>query len=191
MEHVPGENLKQHIRCRGRLCAAEAVAVARQIAEALVQAHAAGVIHRDIKPQNIILTDRGTVKVTDFGIAHAVDGTTVTNGSTIFGSVHYFPPEQARGNAVGEQSDLYSLGIVLYEMVTGQVPFSGDTPLSVAMKHLQQAITPPGSWQGRCRSRWSGSSSRRCARTRTSATAARWSSWRISFSFRIPDSRGP
>ncbi len=143
MEHVPGENLKQYIRRRGRLSAAEAVAIARQITKALVQAHAAGVIHRDIKPQNIILTDRGTVKVTDFGIAHAMDGTTVVNGSTIFGSVHYFPPEQARGNAVGEQSDIYSLGIVLYEMVTGQVPFSGDTPLSVAMKHLQQPITPP------------------------------------------------
>lgn len=143
MEHVPGENLKQYIRNRGRLSPPEAVAIARQIAKALVQAHAAGVIHRDIKPQNIILTDRGTVKVTDFGIAHAMDGTTVVNGSTIFGSVHYFPPEQARGNAVGERSDLYSLGIVLYEMVTGQVPFSGDTPVSVAMKHLQQAITPP------------------------------------------------
>lgn len=143
MEHVPGENLKQYIRRRGRLSAPEAVAVARQIAEALVQAHAAGVIHRDIKPQNIILTNGGTVKVADFGIAHAVDGTTVTNGSTIYGSVHYFPPEQARGNVVGEQSDLYSLGIVLYEMVTGRVPFSGDTPLSVAMKHLQEDIPPP------------------------------------------------
>lgn len=143
MENVNGPDLKNHIREKGRLSAGEAVSIARQIAEALVQAHAAGLIHRDIKPQNIIFSNCGTVKVTDFGIALAPDGNTMTRGDAIFGSVHYLPPEQARGSLVGEQSDLYSLGIVLYEMVTGRVPFSGDSPLTVAMKHLQEMIIPP------------------------------------------------
>ena len=143
MENVNGPDLKSYIKEKGRLSAGEAVSVARQIAEALVQAHAAGLIHRDIKPQNIIFSNCGTVKVTDFGIALAADGNTVTRGDAIFGSVHYLPPEQARGSLVGEQSDLYSLGIVLYEMITGRVPFSGDSPLTVAMKHLQEMVIPP------------------------------------------------
>lgn len=143
MEYVPGKDLKQYIRSLGRLSAGEAVAIACQIAEALVQAHASGVIHRDIKPQNIVFSNGGRVKVTDFGIAFAADGTTVTRGNDVFGSVHYLPPELARGSLAGAQSDLYSLGIVLYEMVTGRVPFMGESPISVAMKHIQDEIPPP------------------------------------------------
>lgn len=143
MEYVDGKNLKQHIREKGRLTAYEAVSITRQIAEALAQAHAAGVVHRDIKPQNIIFSRDGQVKVADFGIAIAADGTTITCGDDIVGSVHYFSPEQARGNVVGKQSDLYSLGIILYEMVTGQVPFTGDSPVSIAMKHVEEPVPSP------------------------------------------------
>lgn len=143
MEYVDGKNLKQHIRDKGRLTAYEAAAIARQIAEALVQAHAAGVIHRDIKPQNILFSKDGQVKVADFGIAIAVDGSTLTCSDEVIGSVHYFSPEQARGNLAGKQSDIYSLGVILYEMLTGRVPFSGESPVSVAMKHVQEPIEPP------------------------------------------------
>ncbi len=143
MEYVDGKNLKQYIRDKGRLTTHEALAIARQIAEALVQAHAAGVIHRDIKPQNILFSKDGQVKVADFGIAIAADGSTLTCNDEVIGSVHYFSPEQARGNLAGKRSDLYSLGVILYEMVTGQVPFSGESPVSVAMKHVQEQMEPP------------------------------------------------
>ncbi len=143
MEYVDGINLKQYIREKGRLPAHEAINIAKQIAEALEQAHAAGVVHRDIKPQNILFSRKGKVKVTDFGIAIAGDGVTVTAGDQIIGSVQYISPEQARGEIAGKQSDLYSLGIVLYEMVTGKVPFSGESQVAVAMKHIQEEIVPP------------------------------------------------
>ncbi len=143
MEYVDGKNLKEYIREKGRLPVHEALRIARQIAEALQQAHAAGVVHRDIKPQNILFSRDGKVKVTDFGIAIAGDGATVTVGDTIIGSVQYISPEQARGELAGKQSDLYSLGIVLYEMVTGKVPFTGESPVAVAMKHIQEQIVPP------------------------------------------------
>ena len=144
MEFVNGKNLKEYIREKGRLAGHEAIRIATQIAEALEQAHAAGVVHRDIKPQNILFSREGKVKVTDFGIAIAGDGVTVTVGDEIIGSVQYISPEQARGSVAGRQSDLYSLGIVLYEMVTGKVPFSGESPVAVAMKHIQEQIVPPG-----------------------------------------------
>ncbi len=144
MEYVDGKNLKEYIREKGSLPAHEAVRIARQIAEALEQAHKAGVVHRDIKPQNILFSREGKIKVTDFGIAIAGDGATVTVGDAIVGSVQYIAPEQARGGLAGKQSDLYSLGIVLYEMVTGNVPFSGESPVAVAMKHIQEQIVPPG-----------------------------------------------
>ncbi|MFO7951696.1 MAG: Stk1 family PASTA domain-containing Ser/Thr kinase [Bacillota bacterium] len=143
MEYVDGINLKGYIREQGRLPAHEAINIARQIAEALEQAHAAGVIHRDIKPQNILFSRNGKVKVTDFGIAIAGDGVTVTAGDQIIGSVQYISPEQARGEIAGKQSDLYSLGVVLYEMVTGKVPFVGESQVAVAMKHIQEEIVPP------------------------------------------------
>lgn len=143
MEFVDGKNLKEHIREKGRLSVHEAVRITSQIAEALAEAHKAGVVHRDIKPQNILFSRDGKIKVTDFGIAIAGDGVTVTAGDQIVGSVQYISPEQARGDLAGKQSDLYSLGIVLYEMVTGKVPFDGESPVSVAMKHIQEQIVPP------------------------------------------------
>lgn len=144
MEYVDGSNLKQHIREKGRLPVHEAVRISRQIAEALEEAHKAGVVHRDIKPQNILFSRDGKVKVADFGIAIAGDGATVTVGDEIIGTVQYIAPEQARGEIAGKQSDLYSLGIVFYEMVTGKVPFTGESPVAVAMKHIQEQIVPPG-----------------------------------------------
>ncbi len=144
MEYVDGSNLKQYIREKGRLPVHEAVRISRQIAEALEEAHKAGVVHRDIKPQNILFSRDGKVKVTDFGIAIAGDGVTVTVGDEIIGTVQYIAPEQARGEIAGKQSDLYSLGIVFYEMVTGKVPFTGESPVAVAMKHIQEQIVPPG-----------------------------------------------
>ena len=144
MEYVDGRNLKQHIREKGRLPVHEAVRISRQIAEALEEAHKAGVVHRDIKPQNILFSRDGKVKVADFGIAIAGDGATVTVGDEIIGTVQYIAPEQARGEIAGKQSDLYSLGIVFYEMVTGKVPFTGESPVAVAMKHIQEQIVPPG-----------------------------------------------
>ncbi|NLA04952.1 MAG: Stk1 family PASTA domain-containing Ser/Thr kinase [Firmicutes bacterium] len=148
MEYLDGKNLKQYIREKGRLPAEEAVAITIRIAEALAVAHAAGVIHRDIKPQNIIFLNNGQVKVADFGIAIAADGTTLTCTDKIIGSVHYFSPEQARGSLAGKRSDLYSLGVVLYEMVTGQVPFKGESPVSVAMKHIQEPVIAPSQLTG-------------------------------------------
>ncbi len=143
MEYVDGNNLKEYIREKGKLPVGEAIKITRQIAEALQQAHAAGVIHRDIKPQNILFSRDGKVKVTDFGIAIAGDGVTVTVGDSIIGSVQYISPEQARGELAGKQSDLYSLGIILYEMVTGQVPFTAESPVALAMKHIQEQVVPP------------------------------------------------
>lgn len=143
MEYLDGKNLKEHIRGKEKLTAAEAVSIAIRIAEALEEAHAAGVIHRDIKPQNIIFLNNGQVKVADFGIAIAADGTTLTCSDKIIGSVHYFSPEQARGSLAGKRSDLYSLGVILYEMITGRVPFKGESPVSVAMKHIQEPVAAP------------------------------------------------
>jgi len=148
MEYVDGINLKQYIREKGRLPVHEAVRISRQIAEALEEAHKAGVVHRDIKPQNILFSRDGKVKVADFGIAIAGDGATVTVGDEIIGTVQYIAPEQARGEIAGKQSDLYSLGIVFYEMVTGKVPFTGESPVAVAMKHIQEQIVPPGRLSG-------------------------------------------
>ncbi len=145
MEYIKGKTLKEYIREKGKLDWEEAVRIAIQICSALKHAHKNGIIHRDIKPQNILVSEDGTVKVTDFGIARAVTSATVTMaGANVMGSVHYFSPEQARGGHVDAKSDLYSLGIVLYEMVTGTVPFEGDTAVSVALKHIQEKVKPPG-----------------------------------------------
>jgi serine/threonine protein kinase/beta-lactam-binding protein with PASTA domain len=144
MEYVRGKTLKEYIREKGRLEWDEAIRIALQICSALKHAHKNGIVHRDIKPQNILLSDDGTAKVADFGIARAVTSSTVTMaGANVIGSVHYFSPEQARGGYVDTKSDLYSLGIVLYEMVTGTVPFEGDTAISVALKHIQEKVKPP------------------------------------------------
>ncbi len=144
MEYIDGKSLKELITEKGKLPVNEAVQIARQICEALVTAHKNKIIHRDIKPHNILLTRDGRVKVTDFGIAKAVTAATVTyDNNVVMGSVHYFAPEQAKGGLAGAKADIYSLGIVIYEMLTGEVPFSGETPISVALQHLQENIKSP------------------------------------------------
>jgi eukaryotic-like serine/threonine-protein kinase len=143
MEYLPGGTLKDRIIQRGALPAHTAAAVALQMAEALRAAHERDVIHRDIKPHNILVTGLGDVKVTDFGIARAAASTTMTRTGHILGTAHYISPEQAMGEPVGPASDLYSLGIVLYEMLTGELPFDADTPLGIAMKHVNGYVVPP------------------------------------------------
>lgn len=141
MELVEGITLKDYIEKKGRLSHKEVISIAIQMCNGIGAAHAAGIIHRDIKPQNIIISRDGKVKVTDFGIAKAVTSNTIS--SNAMGSVHYTSPEQARGGYSDVKSDVYSIGITLFEMVTGQVPFDGDSTVSVAIKHLQEEITPP------------------------------------------------
>ncbi len=143
MEYVAGKTLKEVIREKGLLSIEEIIDYSRQIAFALRHAHHNHIIHRDIKPHNILVTNDKRAKVTDFGIALAASSSTMTNSGSVFGSVHYFSPEQARGGYTDEKSDLYSLGIVMYEMATGKVPFDGDSPITVALKHIQdKPITP-------------------------------------------------
>ncbi|MFW6381668.1 MAG: protein kinase domain-containing protein, partial [Bacillota bacterium] len=137
MEDIEGRNLKDIIQDRGSLSVIEALDIANQIVAALVVAHNNNIIHCDIKPHNILINRNKQVKVTDFGIARAVTSSTTHVTDTIMGSAHYFSPEQARGGEIKTHSDLYSVGIVLYEMLTGEVPFTGDSPISVALKHIQ------------------------------------------------------
>ena len=141
MEHVPGGTLKERIVGEGPLEVAEAVRLVSQVAEALRTAHEAGVIHRDIKPQNVLLTDSGDAKVADFGIAHAAQATTISEPGTILGTAKYMSPEQATGMAVTPRSDLYSLGVVLYEMLTGKLPFEAGDAADVHARH--STLPPP------------------------------------------------
>jgi len=143
MELIKGKTLKEIIVEDGILGWKWSVKVAIQIASALETAHRNNLVHRDIKPHNIIITEEGIAKVTDFGIAKAVSNSTITAFGSTIGSVHYFSPEHARGGFTDEKSDLYSLGVVLYEMVTGRVPFDADTPVSVALKHMQEEAIEP------------------------------------------------
>lgn len=141
MEYVDGQNLKEIIQDEGRLEEYTALDIAKQIARALSAAHRNGIIHRDIKPHNILISKDGRqVKVADFGIAKAVSSSTMTNMGSVIGSVHYISPEQAKGKHLTSNADLYSLGIVLYEMIIGRVPFSGDSPISIALKHINEDI---------------------------------------------------
>ncbi len=143
MEYVDGMTLKEFINKHGAINWQDAVKITIQICSAIEHAHKNNIVHRDIKPHNILLTKEGIAKVTDFGIARAVTSSTITMVGSTIGSVHYFSPEQARGGFIDEKSDLYSLGIALYEMVTGKVPFDGDTPVSVALKHIQEMPVEP------------------------------------------------
>ncbi len=139
-EYVEGETLKQRIRRLGRLPIGEAVAYAIEIARALGAAHERGIVHRDVKPQNVLIDEEGSAKVTDFGIARTLDQEGLTQDGRVLGTTDYVSPEQALGHTVTGQSDLYSLGIVLYEMLTGEVPFSGENQVAVAMKHVREDL---------------------------------------------------
>ena len=141
MELVQGITLKHYIERKGTLDIREVLNISVQVASGMGAAHANRIIHRDIKPQNVIMSRDGKVKVTDFGIAKAADSTTVTTNAA--GSVHYISPEQARGGYSDEKSDIYSLGITMYEMVTGSVPYDGENNVSVALQHIQGNMTPP------------------------------------------------
>lgn len=143
MEYVEGQNLKELIRNYAPLSSEQSINLAMQIAQAIRHAHEHNIIHRDIKPHNILVTADGRLKVTDFGIARAVSAATMTHTGDIVGSVHYLSPEQAKGVQTNEQSDLYSLGIILYELLTGKVPYDGETPIAIALKHLQEQPVPP------------------------------------------------
>ena len=138
MELVEGITLKNYIDKKGKLVPKEAVSIAIQVAQGIEAAHNHGIVHRDIKPQNIIISREGKVKVTDFGIARAASSNTIN--SNVMGSVHYISPEQARGGYSDYKSDIYSFGIMLFEMLTGRVPFEGDTTVSIALKHIQEEV---------------------------------------------------
>jgi eukaryotic-like serine/threonine-protein kinase len=150
MELIDGKPLSEVIKEDGALDPRRAATITRQIASALATAHKHQLIHRDVKPHNIMLTAEGVAKITDFGIAKAISTGTLVGAKqeAVMGSVHYFSPEQARGGYVDEKSDLYSLGIVLYEMLTGKVPFDGDTAVAVAVKHMNEAMVPPSKVNG-------------------------------------------
>lgn len=143
MEYVNGKTLKDVIKQVGKMNYETGISVAIQIAKALDCAHRNKIIHRDVKPQNILVTEDGVMKVTDFGIAKSSTSSTITNTSTIMGSAHYLSPEQAKGSFIDCRTDLYSLGVVLYEMVTGVVPFQGDSAVTIALKHIQEDVVPP------------------------------------------------
>ena len=141
MELVEGKTLSELIKEKGKLDYKEAIAITKQVASALSLAHKNQIVHRDIKPHNILITSSGVAKLADFGIAKAVSASTIIGGDDkVMGSVHYFSPEQARGAYVDERSDIYSLGIVLYEMLTGKVPFDGDNPISIALMHINNPM---------------------------------------------------
>lgn len=140
MEYVRGKDLKQLIAQRGALCKEEAVAIMKQLVSAVAEAHRRNIIHRDIKPQNVLIKDDGTLKVVDFGIALAQDALQLTQSDSVMGSVHYLAPEVARGEAATRQSDIYSLGIVFYELLSGEVPFHGEQAVQIAMKHMREEI---------------------------------------------------
>lgn len=155
MEYIDGITLKEYIRRRDGLSSEEIIKISLRIAEALKSAHASGIIHRDIKPQNIMVTPQGEVKVTDFGIAKATTQKTMTATGETLGSVHYLSPEQARGEEVDNRSDLYSLGITMYEMATKELPFTADTAVAVAMKQVHDPfpnpkLKAPDLWPGLC-----------------------------------------
>ncbi|MFC5603017.1 Stk1 family PASTA domain-containing Ser/Thr kinase [Sporosarcina koreensis] len=138
MEYIDGQTLKKYIQTNGPLKVTEAVRIMRQLVSAIANAHHNGIVHRDIKPQNILMDSEGNVKITDFGIAMALSATAHTKTNSVIGTVHYLSPEQARGGMATKKSDIYSLGIVFYELLTGELPFSAETAVAIALKHLQE-----------------------------------------------------
>lgn len=140
MEYIEGKTLKQLLNKRGALTLPEVIDIMTQLTDGLAHAHEAYIIHRDIKPQNIMIEDNGTVKITDFGIAMAVNATQFTQTNSVMGTVHYLPPEQANGKGATVKSDIYSLGILMYELLTGSVPFKGDNAVEIALKHMKEKL---------------------------------------------------
>lgn len=140
MEYIPGKNLKQLLKKRGSLTVHEVVDIMLQITSAMSVAHDSMIIHRDLKPQNILIMEDGGVKITDFGIAMALNATQLTQTNSAMGSVHYFPPEQANGKGATLKSDVYSLGIMMFELLTGELPFRGENAVEIALKHLKEPI---------------------------------------------------
>lgn len=143
MEYIDGKNLKDLIKKRGKLTVSEVVDIMSQIADGLSVAHDSYIIHRDIKPQNIMILENGLIKITDFGIAMAMNATQLTQTNSVMGSVHYLPPEQASGKGSTLKSDIYSMGILMYELITGELPYRGDNAVEIALKHLKEPLTRP------------------------------------------------
>lgn len=143
MEYIKGETLKDKIKREAPMPIDKVIQISREITKALCEAHANNLVHCDIKPHNILINEAGKVKVADFGIARATSSATITYTGSVMGSVHYFSPEQAKGHAITPYSDIYSLGVVMYEMLTGQLPFDGETAVSIAIKQIQEAPVPP------------------------------------------------
>ena len=143
MEYIEGKTLKQLIKKRGVLSLPEVMDIMLQLLDALATAHDSYIIHRDIKPQNIMIKDSGLVKITDFGIAMALNSAQLTQTNSVMGSVHYLPPEQASGKGSTIRSDIYSLGILMFEMLTGKMPFRGDTAVEIALKHMKEELPSP------------------------------------------------
>src|SRR3954471_13050517 len=146
MEYVEGQTLKQYIQQHSPIPVSKALSIMEQLTSAITHAHQNHIIHRDIKPQNILMDQNGNVKITDFGIAMALSATSITQTNSVLGSVHYLSPEQARGGVANHKSDIYSLGIVMFELLTGRLPFSGESAVSIALKHLQSEIPSLRRW---------------------------------------------
>ncbi len=140
MEYVPGQTLKQMIKKRGGVSLSEAIDIMLQVTDGIKEAHDSYIIHRDLKPQNILIKDNGEIKITDFGIAMALNSTQLTQTNSVMGSVHYLPPEQASGKGATIKSDIYSMGIMFFELLTGNLPFKGDNAVEIALKHMKSDI---------------------------------------------------
>ena len=140
MEYVEGKTLKQLLKKRGSLTLSEAIDIMLQLTDGMAHAHDSYIIHRDLKPQNIMIRDDGQIKITDFGIAMALNATQLTQTNSVMGSVHYLPPEQASGKGSTIKSDIYSMGIIFYELLTGTLPFRGDNAVEIALKHMREPI---------------------------------------------------
>ena len=140
MEYVPGEDLKGMVKMMGRLSPGKSISIAKQVCEGLAEAHRLGVVHRDLKPQNIMIDKGGNARIMDFGIARSLEEKGITGAGVMIGTPEYMSPEQVEGEEADQRSDIYALGVILYEMLTGKVPFEGDTPLSIAMR--QKSETP-------------------------------------------------